>query len=193
LDDNPNDSDNKLDDNFISDEMFKISNINKKITATNLRINYMYRGEQLKNMCLYDYAATLYKIKTNKKELDKITRQKYHEERATRNIEFVNNTMVYLHFKNKLSKKKTIALRKQIEQTDDDLNPEKNNIPELSAYTLAEKNLNNLQVNLLQEISSIILGCYRSVRAKLLTAHQSACENSDKASVVENFNCAKST
>lgn len=44
----------------------------------------MYRGEQLKNICLYDYIATTHKIKINKKELDKLNRQKHREGHATK-------------------------------------------------------------------------------------------------------------
>ncbi|CAG8528306.1 24357_t:CDS:2 [Cetraspora pellucida] len=64
--------------------MFGIVNSDGKITAINLRIDYMYCGKQLKNMCLYDYAATIHKVKINDKELNKLTRQGSREGRTTR-------------------------------------------------------------------------------------------------------------
>jgi hypothetical protein len=88
-DNNINDDDgayqeNNIDHNAIDEEMFTISTSSKRITAINLRIDYMYRGEQLKNMCLYDYIATIHKVKINDKELEKLTRQQNREGRATR-------------------------------------------------------------------------------------------------------------
>ncbi|CAG8543953.1 5706_t:CDS:2 [Gigaspora rosea] len=54
------DSDEEI-ENETDDEMFTITNSGKKITPINLRIDYTYRGEQLKNICLYDYVATIHK------------------------------------------------------------------------------------------------------------------------------------
>ncbi|CAG8818100.1 362_t:CDS:2, partial [Racocetra persica] len=56
----------------------------KQINAVNLRVDYKYRGEQLKNICLYDYIATIHKIKINSNELDKLNRQKNREGHTTR-------------------------------------------------------------------------------------------------------------
>jgi len=44
----------------------------------------MCRGENLKSMCLYDYTATIHKIKISSKKIDKLARQKTREGRATR-------------------------------------------------------------------------------------------------------------
>ena len=66
-------------DRDVDNEMFKIVNSNGKITAVNLRVDYMYRGKQLENMCLYDYAATIHKVKVSDKELDKLARQENRE------------------------------------------------------------------------------------------------------------------
>ncbi|RHZ77745.1 hypothetical protein Glove_173g79 [Diversispora epigaea] len=41
-----------------NDKMFTVINFGKQIGAVNLWINYMYRGEQLENMCFYDYVST---------------------------------------------------------------------------------------------------------------------------------------
>ncbi|CAG8571094.1 18407_t:CDS:2, partial [Racocetra fulgida] len=88
---NNNENDSSQDDDcendehdLTSDEMFIIVNSGKQINAVNLRIDYMYRGKQLKNMCLYDYISTIHKIKINDKEIDKLNRQKTREGHATR-------------------------------------------------------------------------------------------------------------
>ncbi|RHZ46002.1 hypothetical protein Glove_639g5 [Diversispora epigaea] len=68
----------------IDNEMFTIINSSKQINAVNLRIDYMYHGKQLENMCLYDYISVIHKIKINEKELDKLNRQKNRERYTTR-------------------------------------------------------------------------------------------------------------
>ncbi|RHZ84007.1 hypothetical protein Glove_86g42 [Diversispora epigaea] len=73
------DRENDDERNFANDEMFTI--ISSILTTC---IDYMYRGEQLKNICFYDYVSTVHKIKINDKELDKINGQKNREGRATR-------------------------------------------------------------------------------------------------------------
>ncbi|CAG8800378.1 44333_t:CDS:2, partial [Gigaspora margarita] len=84
--DSDEDEENENDNNykFNDDERFTILNSNNRINAVNLRIDYMYCSEQLKNICLYDYIATIHKIKINKKELDKLNRQKLREGHATK-------------------------------------------------------------------------------------------------------------
>ncbi|RHZ84356.1 hypothetical protein Glove_83g12 [Diversispora epigaea] len=78
------DLENSSEYNQTNDEMFTVINFGKRIGAVNLRIDYMYRGEQLENMCLYDYVSTVHKIKINEKELNKLSRQKNREGRATK-------------------------------------------------------------------------------------------------------------
>ncbi|CAG8782747.1 38350_t:CDS:1, partial [Gigaspora margarita] len=80
-DESEQESDNYYD---VGEEAFKIVNSDEKITAINLRIDYICRGENLKSMCLYDYATMIHKIKISSKEIDKLARQKSREGRATR-------------------------------------------------------------------------------------------------------------
>ncbi|CAG8512121.1 37270_t:CDS:2 [Gigaspora margarita] len=56
----------------------------KEIIAINLRIDYIYRGKELENMCLYDYVSTIHKIKITDKELDKLARQENRGGRVTK-------------------------------------------------------------------------------------------------------------
>ncbi|CAG8717199.1 1586_t:CDS:2 [Cetraspora pellucida] len=74
---------------FADDEIFTIINLGNRVNTVNLCIDYMYCNEQLRNMCFYNYAATIHKIKINSKELDKLKRQKNRKGYATRVDQFL--------------------------------------------------------------------------------------------------------
>ncbi|CAG8685725.1 18449_t:CDS:2, partial [Dentiscutata erythropus] len=68
-------TDSDQEDQETADESFLISSFNGKLTTANLRIDYQYRGISLRNICLYDYAATIRKIPINSHELSMLSGQ----------------------------------------------------------------------------------------------------------------------
>ncbi|CAG8758745.1 2953_t:CDS:2, partial [Racocetra persica] len=77
--------------NIINDEMFTITNSGNRITAVNLRIDYMYRGKQLENI-------------ENDLNINNLTLDPYMIMRSgLNNTKFVDDTMFHLYLNKKFN------------------------------------------------------------------------------------------
>jgi hypothetical protein len=56
-------------------ESFLIPRNGDRSLAVNLRVDYQFRGPALQNMCLYDYTATMQKVKMDDRELGFLAKQ----------------------------------------------------------------------------------------------------------------------
>ena len=71
VDDDNQDDDNNDDDDDDTTNVYSISTGNTGLVVINHMIDYLNRGEELSNMCLYEYSAKVYKTKIQEGEIEK--------------------------------------------------------------------------------------------------------------------------
>jgi hypothetical protein len=60
-------------------ESFLMSHSGTRMVATNIRVDYQFRGEELRGICLYDYISTINKIPINAYQLSALAEQEKRE------------------------------------------------------------------------------------------------------------------